>query len=433
MWKRILRSLALTLAVSSALAQIRLPAAPPLSQSLAILDRQVDDIASRTLSALSEVRKREVDQLIRNNRRRIDTDPHGNPIVRNEVLAWSPTEEALAHARSLGFGITREQSIESLQVRVVVLSAPNGVATRKALKVLREGDPGGSYDFNHIYWGSAAQITPIAGTANARSAGGQSSDAAGEPIRIGLLDTGINLHHPALDSARIVQWGCDGKPVPAAHGTAIASILIGRASGFRGVEPGAELYSADVYCGQPVGGAVDSIVASLGWLVGQNIPVINVSLVGPANFLLEHTIAALSARGFLIVAAVGNDGPAAPPLYPASYPGVVGVTAVDARQHVLIEAAHGPQVMFAAPGADMAAANDDDGYISVRGTSFASPIVAALLASRINAPDPGQVSAAIDALAKTATELGSPGRDFTYGIGLVGAEYRIDAANLIHR
>src|ERR1700736_4026148 len=126
MLKRILRSLALTLAASSALAQIRLPVAPLLSQPLGTLDRQVDDIASRTLSTLSEVRQREVDQLIRDNRRHIDTDPHGNPIVRNEVLAWSPTEKALAHARSLGFGITREQSIESLQVRVVVLSAPNG-------------------------------------------------------------------------------------------------------------------------------------------------------------------------------------------------------------------------------------------------------------------------------------------------------------------
>jgi subtilisin family serine protease len=333
----------------------------------------------------------------------------------------------------LGFVITREQAIESLHVQVVVLGAPNGVATRKALKMLREGDSDGSYDFNHIYLQSAAQVTPGGSGATAPSTGVPASGAADEHIRIGLLDTGINLHHPALDSARIVQWGCDGKPVAAAHGTAIASILIGRAPDFRGVQPGAELYSADVYCGQPIGGAADSIVAALGWLVGQNIPVINVSLVGPANFPLEHTIAALSARGFLIVAAVGNDGPAAPPLYPASYPRVVGVTAVDARQHVLIEAAHGPQVMFASPGADMAAANGETGYSSVRGTSFASPIVAALLAGRINAPDPGQVTAAIDALSKTAIDLGSPGRDLTYGFGLVGAEYRMEPANFIHR
>ena len=431
MLKRILRSLALTLVATSAVAQLRLPVAPLVSQPLNTLGRQLDDVASRTLSTLSRVRQHEVDQLIRDNRRRIDTDPRGNPIVRSEVLAWSPTQAALAHAKVLGFSVAREQSIESLQVQVVVLGAPNGIATRKALKMLRKGDPGGSYDFNHIYLESAAQVSPVEGTANAPSMDGRTSDAADEHIRIGLLDTGINLHHPALDSAHIVQWGCGGKPVAASHGTAIASILIGRAPGFRGVRPGAELYSADVYCGQPVGGAVDSIVAALGWLVGQNIPVINVSLVGPDNFLLEHTVAALAARGFLIVAAVGNDGPAAPPLYPASYPRVVGVTAIDAHQQVLIEAARGPQVMFASPGADMAAANGATGYSSVRGTSFASPIVAALLAGRISAPEPVQVSAAIDALSKTAIDLGSPGRDLTYGFGLVGAEYRMDPANLI--
>jgi subtilisin family serine protease len=193
------------------------------------------------------------------------------------------------------------------------------------------------------------------------------------------------------------------------------------------------MYSADVYCGQPTGGAVDAIVAALGWLVGQNVAVINVSLVGPPNFLLEHAVAALIARGFVIVAAVGNDGPAAPPLYPASYPHVVGVTAVDAHRRVLIEAARGPQVMFASPGADMAAANSAGGYSAVRGTSFASPIVAALLAGRMSAPDPAQAAAAIQALQQIAIDLGSPGRDLTYGYGLVGDEYRIDPTRLIHR
>jgi hypothetical protein len=100
---------------------------------------------------------------------------------------------------------------------------------------------------------------------------------------------------------------------------------------------------------------------------------------------------------------------------------------------VLIEAARGPQVMFASPGADMAAANSEGGYSSVRGTSFASPIVAALLAGRIDMPDPAQAAAAIEALEKIAVGLGRSGRDLTYGYGLVGDEYRIDPAPLVHR
>jgi subtilisin family serine protease len=421
----------LLLAATATVAQVRLPTLPLPSQPLGTLARPLDDVASRTLTALTEVRQLEIDQLVRNNPRSVDRDPHGNPIVRHEVLAWSPSDAALAHARALGFSVAREQSIDSLQVRVVVLSAPDGMSARKALRLLKEADPTGAYDFNHIYLGSAAQyaaldVTPAAAVPAAPL-------PAERPIRVGLLDTGVNVQHISLASAPIHQWGCGGKALPAAHGTAVASLLIGRAPGFHGVHPDAEMYSADVYCGQPTGGAVDAIVAALGWLVQENVAVINVSLVGPPNFLLEHTVAALIARGFVIVAAVGNDGPAAPPLYPASYPHVVGVTAVDAHHRVLIEAARGPQVMFASPGADMAAANSEGGYSSVRGTSFASPIVAALLAGRIDMPDPAQAAAAIEALEKIAVGLGRSGRDLTYGYGLVGDEYRIDPAPLVHR
>jgi subtilisin family serine protease len=99
----------------------------------------------------------------------------------------------------------------------------------------------------------------------------------------------------------------------------------------------------------------------------------------------------------------------------------------------LIEAARGPQVMFASPGADLAAAGTDQAYAAVRGTSFAAPFVAALLAAALAAPDFADAAAAVDALSKTAIDLGPPGRDLTYGFGLVGADYRIDPAPLIRR
>jgi subtilisin family serine protease len=173
------------------------------------------------------------------------------------------------------------------------------------------------------------------------------------------------------------------------------------------------------------------LAGAFGWMVRERIAVINVSLVGPDNAVLARIVASLTARGYAIVAAVGNDGPAAPPLYPASYPHVIGVTAVDAQHRVLLEAARGAQVMFAAPGADMAAGAPAGAYVAVRGTSFAAPIVAALLAQRLAQPDASLATAAVQALARGAIDLGPPGKDLTYGYGLLGAEYAIDPKPLI--
>ena len=81
----------------------------------------------------------------------------------------------------------------------------------------------------------------------------------------------------------------------------------------------------------------------------------------------------------------------------------------------------GPQVMFAAAGAGIKAATIGHAFADVRGTSFAAPTVAELLAEFMTAPDKTMADAALDALAKQAIDLGPPGRDFTYGFGLVGS------------
>ena len=145
----------------------------------------------------------------------------------------------------------------------------------------------------------------------------------------------------------------------------------------------------------------------------------NISPVGPKNMLLAQVVAALIARGYVIVAAVGNDGPAAPPLYPATFRQVVAVTAVDAERRVLLEAECGPQVTFAAQRADLKAANLRQGSSAVRGTSFAAPTVAALFAARMSAPDPAAAAAALTVLIRRAIDLGPPGRDPIYGYVLL--------------
>ena len=127
--------------------------------------------------------------------------------------------------------------------------------------------------------------------------------------------------------------------------------------------------------------------------------------------LVQRAIQIVQSRGIQVVAAVGNDGPAAPPQYPASYPGVIAVTAVDAGGRALPEAGKATHLDFAAPGADMAAALPGSGYTRVRGTSFAAPLAAARL---LAAGSPG-------ALASEAR----PGKG-RVGRGIVCGACRID-------
>jgi subtilisin family serine protease len=409
----------------------------------------------RTLSGLSndldprrleDLRLLHVRDLIRTHRREVEADPNGAPILRGEVVAFSPTDAALERARAAGFNVVRERVLDGLDARLVVLQAPRGMSTRRALTRLRGLDPEGAYDFNHLYMDSGvvgramgerlAAGTPGVGAGDRGDAPARAdttgqvgapahSDAA---VSIGLVDGGVDTTHAVFRDIVIHQHGCSGTPVPAAHGTAVASLMIGRSPQFHGAAPGSELYSADVYCGLATGGAVDAVADALAWLVRERVPVINVSLVGPPNIMLENVVRMVIAHGHVIVAAVGNDGPAAPPLYPASYPDVVGVTAVDAHQRALLEACRGKQVKFSAPGADMSAANPAQSYAVVRGTSFASPIVAGLLAEALSRPDRAAAQRAVSDLAAHAIDLGAPGPDPIYGFGLVGGDLRPELA-----
>ena len=103
------------------------------------------------------------------------------------------------------------------------------------------------------------------------------------------------------------------------------------------------------------------------------------------------------------------------------------MTGVDARSQVLPEAGRGPQVAFAAPGADMAVAGSAGAaYTRARGTSFAAPLVAGLLAASLREPDAAKAALAVAALARSAIDLGAAGRDPVYGHGLVGRTLRIE-------
>ncbi len=377
-------------------------------------DRMTAPVRGLTTQVLTQARRLGLDTLVRENPRLLEVDDQGAAVVRGEILALSPSPEALTRLRSAGFTGGRDLDAGELDLGLTVLAPPTGLSARQAVAEARRLDPGGQYDFNHIYSDAGGGAGPAPAPAN-RSA------PAADAIRVGLVDAGVDARHPALRGARIEQRGFAPGGVRAqGHGLATAALLVGRQGRFRGAAPGATLYVADVYGNTPVGGSASALVQSLAWMARGRVPVINVSLVGPPNLALQAAVRALNARGHLIVAAVGNDGPAAPPLYPAAYPGVVAVTAVDGRRRILPEAGRPARIDFAAPGADMAVPAVDGGFVAVRGTSFAAPLVAGSLAVLLPAPDPRGAAQARAALAGQALDLGPPGPDRTYGQGLVG-------------
>ena len=402
---------------------VQLPNVPilPTEELNRTVNGTTDGALRATDQQLREVRRLRIRELLRNNRTGLEADPRGAPIVRSEVVALSPSPAALESARAEGFNVGRTRTLEGLDATIVVLQAPTGMSTRRALQRLRQLDPGGTYDFNHVYLdsgvvGEGADETPAASSAV------PSSPVRG--VRVGLIDGGVERKHPVFRDVSIHEHGCAGGNVPSAHGTAVASLLVGHAEHFNGAAVGAELYSADVYCGLETGGAVDAVADAFAWMSRERVPVINISLVGPANGLLEQLVRIVTTRGHIVVAAVGNDGPGAPPLYPAAYPAVVAVTGVDAHRRVLIEACRGKHVDFAAPGADMAAAGLAAEFSLVRGTSFAAPIAAGLFARQLAEVDRARADAAIAELTSQAIDLGTRGPDKVYGNGLVGDSLR---------
>src|SRR5438270_10971467 len=332
-----------------------------------------ESIAEAGAPTLLELRRLRLQELVRQNRTQLETDNAGQPVRRGVLVAVDPDPLSLQLAARAGFRVVSDDRDPALGIRTVQMAVPSSINARAGLKLLQRVAPQLQADFDHLYEPAGGALLPMH-AALASFAG----IASGRVV--GMIDGGV-ASHPSLAGAAIEQSGFAGSPQPTGHGTAVASLLVGNQGAFRGAAAGAQLFVADVYGGNRAAGSATSIVRALGWLSGHHPQVINISLVGPPNKLVERAIQIVESRGIQIVAAVGNDGPAAPPQYPASYPGVIAVTAVDAGGRALPEAGKPTHLDFAAPGADMAAAVPGNGYARVRGTSFAAPLAAARLLS----------------------------------------------------
>lgn len=360
--------------------------------------RAVGDLPGITADALRllDLRTARVDRLLRSNRETIELDAAGQPARRGELLLLEPSPAVLAAAEGAGFAAAGREELGSLGLSLVRISVPHGMRLAEAQTLLARVAPGAEIAPDSLHFQSGGASMPVLAGASAAA----SAPAISTPI--GVIDGAPDIGQQVAAMRGFAQ----SAPLPSNHGSAVVSLLAG--AGAR------NLRVADIYGRDPAGGNALALIRALDWLTGGGARVVSMSLAGPNNAAVGRAIAAAQGKGVVIVAAVGNEGPAAPPAYPASYPGVLAVTAVDARGRGLIEAGRALHVDYAAPGADILARNKGGKWARVRGTSFAVPLVSARAAAALARG--GDWRAALD---REAEDIGTRGPDNQFGRGLL--------------
>jgi thermitase len=271
-------------------------------------------------------------------------------------------------------------------------------------------------------------------------AGGLGSFPIAGGATIGFVDTGIADGHEDLTGklaicAGVRSFGLDLLGVPLldnptvvpgrcaddnGHGTHVAGIAAARANNGVGIA-GVAFNSRLAVCKALNSAGAGTLVAlanCIAYLSGQGVKIISMSLGGPASQTLATAVGDASSRGALIIAAAGNDGSSVLN-FPAGFPQVVSVGAVDRSGARAAFSNANTDVEVSAPGVDVLSTWSDGGYRTESGTSMATPFVAGV-AALIAARDPaGGAAAWRSRLTSAVDDLGPPGRDPQYGFGRV--------------
>lgn len=256
----------------------------------------------------------------------------------------------------------------------------------------------------------------------------------GASIKVGIVDTGIDLSHPDL-KANIKGGANMITPAKNAnddngHGTHVAGIVAAANNtvGVVGVSPASSLYAIKVL-DRNGSGYLSDIIEGLQWSITNKMDVINMSLGTSSNITAFHdAIIAVNKAGITQVVAAGNSGGAV--LFPGAYPEVITVSATDASNTIATWSSRGSEVDVAAPGVSISSTYKASTYAVLSGTSMAAPHVTGTVSLIMKTPvagfdansngrwDPTEVQKKLES---QATDLGATGKDSLYGSGLVNA------------
>lgn len=256
----------------------------------------------------------------------------------------------------------------------------------------------------------------------------------GSGVSVAVIDSGIDFSHPELVANKHISLSVTGEenPLPHKHGTSIAGILASAAT-LTGIAPDASIIGIRAFAT-----VNNSPPSSTSWWVAYALDeahengasVINMSFAGPHDPLMEASVAGAARRGLVSVAAAGNGGPDAAPLYPAAYDEVIAVTAVD-RDDVLFGGANrGDYVALSAPGVDILAPSPDAGYDVSTGTSMAAAHASGMIALMLSRKPGLSHKKIMEILDGASKDLGEPGNDPLFGHGLPNAPSALKALGI---
>jgi hypothetical protein len=359
--------------------------------------------------------------------------PRAQPIrqprreTRPEFVAMVANGQATEALTAAGFEVLARSPLGAIGNDVLRLRSSRRESTDAALQRLRGLLPNTPVDRNDLYRPTALPCSSAGCPPFAMVGWPGPPRSCGVETTIGMIDTAVVAGHPAFRIGAVetlTMTGPERRASSASHGTAIAALLVGQADGANpGLLPRAKLVAVDVFHRVGAGDAADTfdLVRGLDLLLSRNIGLVNMSLSGADNPVLRAAVEAAVARGTILVAAAGNDGPRAAPVYPAAYNGVIAVTAIDSAGKLYRRANRGDYVDFAAPGVDLGTAAATQTRRASRGqsgTSYAAPFVTAALAVALSR-EGAQAKTVEASLRTSAKDLGEPGRDREFGWGLV--------------
>lgn len=259
----------------------------------------------------------------------------------------------------------------------------------------------------------------------------------GDPIRVAIVDTGIDLKHPDLiDNIKggvSTVWYTTSYNDDNGHGSHVAGITaaLDNTIGVIGIGPQIDLYAVKVL-DRRGSGYLSDVIEGLDWAIQNGMQIVNMSLGTSADVLsFQEAVQRVNAAGIVQVAAAGNTGGAV--IYPAAYPEVIAVSATDNTDTIASWSSRGPEVDLAAPGVSIYSTYKGQTYKTLSGTSMAAPHVtgvAALVLTQTAKCDldlsgscsPAEVQQRLES---TAEDLGTVGWDPLYGAGLVDAEQAV--------